>query len=189
MPEQGGFLQHTKESGREHEGLALQEIVADVAERIRERPGLYVLGPGSSLAALKSELGMQATLIGIDVLEAGRQVGRDVDADWLETRLRAMGSAADAPVTLVLSFTRQQGFLLGRGNLQLTPAVLRRIGRRNLWVLGTRSKLLSLDGRPLLIDTDDPLLDQTWPGLIEVITGYDDRVWYRVDSGSPVYWR
>ena len=184
VPEQGGFLQHTKESGRENEGLALQEIVADVVERIRERSGLYLLGPGSTLAAVKTALGMQATLIGVDVLEAGRQAGRDVDAGWLEARLRAIGT--DVPVTLVLSFTRQQGFLLGRGNLQLTPAVLRQIGRHNLWVLGTRSKLLSLEGRALLIDTDDPLLDQTWPGLIEVITGYDDRVWYRVDSSYRV---
>jgi predicted polyphosphate/ATP-dependent NAD kinase len=189
VPELGGFLQHTKESGRENESLALEEIVAEIVERVRDRPGLYVLGPGSTLAAIKQALGMTATLIGVDVLESGRQVGTDVDAAWLEKRLENRlepGEAAGSgPATLILSFTRQQGFLLGRGNLQLTPRVLRRIGRERIWIVGTRSKLLSLAGRPLLIDTDDPELDRTWSGLFEIVTGYDDRLWYRVDCGAP----
>ncbi|MBX3708113.1 MAG: NAD(+)/NADH kinase [Pseudomonadales bacterium] len=177
VPEQGAFLQHTKESGRENEALALDEIVAELTERIGAEPGVYILGPGSTLAAVKRALGMQPTLIGIDVFADGRQAGTDVDARWLESWLD--DHPGRAPV-LVLSFTRQQGFLLGRGNLQLTPAVLRRIGRDRLWVIGTRSKLMTLEGRPLLIDTDDPALDQAWSGLIEVITGYDDRLWYRI---------
>lgn len=177
VPEQGGFLQHTKESGRENEALALDDIVAELIERIGAEPGVYILGPGSTLAAVKRALGMQPTLIGIDVYADGRQAGTDVDARWLESWLHDHPGLA--PV-LVLSFTRQQGFLLGRGNLQLTPTVLRRIGRDRLWVIGTRSKLLTLEGRPLLIDTDDPALDQAWSGLIEVITGYDDRLWYRI---------
>jgi predicted polyphosphate/ATP-dependent NAD kinase len=84
------------------------------------------------------------------------------------------------PATLVLSFTRGQGFLLGRGNLQLTPALLRRIGRERVWVVGTRTKLLSLGGRPLLMDTDDVQLDGAWAGLVAIVAGYDDRLWYRI---------
>jgi predicted polyphosphate/ATP-dependent NAD kinase len=186
VPELGGFLQHTKESGRENEVLALEEIVAELVERIRERGGLCILGPGSTVAAIKRALGMDPTLIGIDVLEDGAQVGTDVTSAWLEDRLRARASAGAQPGVLVLSFTRQQGFLLGRGNLQLSPTVLRLVGRDQIWIAGTRSKLLSLAGRALLIDTDDPELDQAWSGLCEVVTGYDDRMWYRVDSGhSP----
>lgn len=186
VPEAGGFLQHTKESGRENEALALEEIVAEVVERIGEVSGPVILGPGGSLAAVKRALGLQPTLLGFDVLENGVQVGTDVDAAWLERYLAALQDAQPtrggaAPV-LVLSFTRRQGFLLGRGNQQLTPAVLRRIPRSNLWVLGTRSKLLSLEGRPLMIDTDDPQLDADWSGLVQIIAGYDDRLWYQVAS-------
>lgn len=186
VPELGGFLQHTKEGGRENEDLALQEIVAEVTERVAERPGRHVLGPGSSLAAVKSALGMEPTLLGIDVLEDGVQVGRDVDGAWLRRYFTVDAAPAEpgpASATLVLSFTRRQGFLLGRGNLQLGPAVLRRIGRENLWVVGTRTKLLSLAGRPLLIDTDDADLDREWSGLVEVITGYRDGLFYRVEGG------
>lgn len=180
IPEQGGFLQHTKEGGRESEALALEEIVAAVVERIHEQPGVYLLGPGSSVAAVKSALGMQATLMGVDVWHGGRQVGTDVAASWL---IRYLDGTDDLP-TLVISFTRRQGFLLGRGNQQFTPAVLRRIRRDRLWVIGTRTKLLSLDGRPLLVDTDDPDLDQALQGLVEVIAGYRDSLYYRIAAGG-----
>lgn len=178
VPEIGGFLQHTKEAGRESEALALEEIVADVCERIEDEPGIYLLGPGSSLAAIKEALGMQATLLGVDVWSRGGQAGQDVDAAWLADYLEASAE----PVTLVVSFTRQQGFLLGRGNQQFSPAVLRRVGRAGLLVVGTRSKLLTLEGRPLLIDTDDPELDRAWAGLVEVVTGYRDSLFYRIDQ-------
>ena len=178
VPEAGGFLQHTKEGGRENEALAVEEIVAEVAERVADHPGVYVLGPGGTLSAVKSALGMEPTLIGVDVLREGRQIGWDVDAPWLERRLALTAERA----TLVLSFTRGQGFLLGRGNQQFSPAVLRRVGREHLWVVGTRTKLLSLEGRPLLVDTDDPDLDQEWSGLVEIVTGYRDSLLYRVDS-------
>ncbi len=178
VPEAGGFLQHTKEGGRESEALALEEIIAEVTERMAAAPGIYVLGPGGTLAALKTALGIDATLLGIDVVRGGSAIGRDVDAAWLEHLLETTA----APATLVLSFTRHQGFLLGRGNQQLTPRVLRRIGRDRLWVVGTRTKLLSLEGRPLLIDTDDVALDRDWSGLVEVISGYRDSLFYRIDS-------
>jgi predicted polyphosphate/ATP-dependent NAD kinase len=88
---------------------------------------------------------------------------------------------------VVLSFTRGQGFLLGRGNQQLTPALLRRLGRDAIWVVGTRTKLASLEGRPLLLDTDDPALDREWSGLVEVTAGYEDRLFYRLsaETSSP----
>jgi predicted polyphosphate/ATP-dependent NAD kinase len=175
VPELGGFVQHTKEGGRENELLAVAEIVADVVERIQASSSStsHVLGPGSTVAAIKEALGMRATLLGVDVYRDGEQVGTDVDARWLETRV-------EQPFNLILSFTRRQGFLLGRGNQQLSPGFLRKLDRQRLLVAATRSKLLSLEGRPLLVDTDDPELDRAYSGLIEVIAGYEDRLWYQV---------
>ncbi|MEZ5560777.1 MAG: NAD(+)/NADH kinase [Pseudomonadales bacterium] len=184
VPEMGGFLQHTKEGGRENELLALEEIVADTVDSLGATPGLYLLGPGSTLAAIKRSLGLDGTLIGFDAvyIAAGQgpaQVGSDLDAAGIERCLDRYGAGH---VEVLLSFTRGQGFLIGRGNQQLTPALLRRIGRHRLRVVGTRSKLLSLEGRPLLLDSNDPELDQEWSGLVEVVTGYEDRLLYRLDS-------
>ena len=114
------------------------------------------------------------TLLGFDVWRAGEQRAADVDARWLL-------SHTTTPV-LVLSFTRNQGFLIGRGNQQLTPELLSRLPRDNLLIVGTRTKLRSLEGRPLLLDTDDPELDLAMSGLHEIITGYDDRLLYRLAS-------
>ena len=172
--EPGGFLQHTKERGLESEALAVTEIVADVTERLREEELPVVLGPGSTLAAIKQALGFQGSLLGFDVWQAGAVLKLDADARWLTGEL--------ARARIVLSFSRGQGFLLGRGNQQLEPRFLRRVGREALWVVGTRTKLNSLEGRPLLMDTDDPDLDRAWTGLIEVITGYEDRLYYRLSA-------
>ena len=172
VPEAGGYLQHTKERGRENEALAVQEIVAYIIERIQETRTPVVLGPGSTLAAIKSALGFDGTLLGFDVWVEGAVLALDVDSNWLEANLRT--------AAVVLSFTRGQGFLLGRGNQQLSPTFLRRIRRASLLVVGTRTKLDSLEGRPLLLDTDDPELDRELSGLVEVIAGYEDHLFYRL---------
>lgn len=172
VPEPGGYLQHTKVSGRENEALAVQEIIADVSERLEQESRPVILGPGSTLMGIKSALGMDGTLLGIDVWQQGRQLAGDVDRHWLD-------SLGSQPL-LVLSFTRSQGFLIGRGNQQLSPELLRSLSPTDLWVVATRTKLASLEGRPLLVDTDDPSLDLAMSGLIEIVTGYEDRLLYRV---------
>ena len=50
-----------------------------------------------------------------------------------------------------------QGFLIGRGNLQLSPAVLRSIGLDNILGVVTPAKLLALT--QIRIDTGDASLD------------------------------
>jgi predicted polyphosphate/ATP-dependent NAD kinase len=180
VSEEGGYLQHTKERGRENEDLAVLEIVADVLEHLtgpnRDVNEAVVLGPGSTVAAIKHALGFEGTLLGFDVWRQGACIALDVDGNWLEENL-------DRAV-VVLSFTRGQGFLLGRGNQQLTPEFLRRIGRQSIWIVGTRTKLKSLDGRPLLLDTNDPELDRAWSGLVEIISGYEDRLIHRLSGGG-----
>ena len=177
VPEVGGFLQRTKEGGRENEGLALQEIAAEIVERLADYDRPVVLGPGGTVAAVKTALAIPASLLGVDVWRPGAGPLLDVDAATLE----ALGTELGA---VIVSFTRRQGFLLGRGNQQISPAVLRRLPREKLWVVGSRSKLLTLDGRPLLVDTDDPILDRQLSGLTEVIAGYDDRLVYRVGTSA-----
>lgn len=172
VPEPGGYLQHTKERGRENEALAIGEIAAYLGELIAGQTGAVVLGPGSTLSAIKTALGFEGTLLGFDVWRDGALEARDVNAGWL------MNHVDQGQV--ILSFTRGQGFLIGRGNQQLTPEFLRRLGRDALVVVGTRSKLASLDGRPLLLDTNDSALDAELSGLIEIIAGYEDRLFYRL---------
>ena len=74
--------------------------------------------------------------------------------------------------------------MFGRGNQQLSPAVLRAAGLDNITVVAAKSKVAALEGRPLLVDTNDPELDSQLTGYRPVITGYSDRILYPV-SASP----
>ena len=75
-----------------------------------------------------------------------------------------------------------QGFILGRGNQQLAPAVVRtvveRLGRDGLFVVATPAKLAALRGRPLLVDSGDAALDAMLAGHVAVTTGRDERTIY-----------
>ena len=173
VPRVGGFLQHLKSSGREVEELVLAEIAESIAERAAVHRGTLILGPGSSVAAVKRRLGIEPTLLGFDLLLESQLVIHDPDATALATH-------ADANTVVVLSFTRGQGFLIGRGNQQLTPEVLRTIPRENVWVVASRTKVLSLEGRPLLVDSGATDVDARLRGLITIVSGYQDSLLYRV---------
>lgn len=177
VPALGGFLQQTKEGGKENEALAVAEIVADLQEQLSSPA---ILGPGSTCAAIKEALGMTPTLLGFDVWDGQAQALQDATAPQLEAWV---ASLAQAP-TLVLSFTRGQGFLVGRGNQQLSSLLVQQLVPKHLTVVATRSKLLTLLGQPLLVDTNDPALDEALGGLIQITVGYDDYLWYRL-SNTP----
>jgi predicted polyphosphate/ATP-dependent NAD kinase len=82
---------------------------------------------------------------------------------------------------MIVTVIGGQGHLFGRGNQQISPAVIRAVGSDNINIVASKSKIAGLASRPLLLDTNDPLLDRTLRGLIRVNTGYDDYVIYRVE--------
>ena len=173
VPRVGGYLQHVKAGGREVEELVLAEIAEEAAKRIATHPATVVLGPGSTVAAVKRRLGIEPTLLGFDVVRDGHLLAADADAARLE-------ELVDEQTVLVISFTRGQGFLIGRGNQQLTPTILRRLARENIWIVASRTKLLSLDGRPLLVDSGADDVDARLRGVVTIISGYEDALFYRV---------
>ncbi len=174
VPEIGGYLQQTKIGGRESEPLAVADICAEVLECLPLDRDI-VIGAGSTCSAIKSALGLSdPTLLGIDVRTREGVIRHDLRASQLLELPRPY---------VVMSFTRGQGFLLGRGNQQLSAAFLRRLSwPEDVLVVGTRTKLSSLQQRPLLIDTGDDELDERLGGLVEVVTGYADRLLYRVGT-------
>src|SRR5690606_26502946 len=84
---------------------------------------------------------------------------------------------------LLVTVIGGQGHVFGRGNQQLTPQLLRLIGRERVQVIATREKLRALQGRPLLLDTNDPQLDQQWRGYWPVTCGYRETLLYPVGLG------
>ena len=126
VPDVGGRIQALKATGGRTSAAELSGLAAEVVGRLS--PGsLVVLGPGTTTRAVGRALGIEPTLLGVDVVEVGQgRRGRTVALDASESAILA---ALDGrPATAILSPTGGQGFLVGRGNQQLSPAVLASIG-------------------------------------------------------------
>jgi predicted polyphosphate/ATP-dependent NAD kinase len=181
VPDAPSGIQALKAGGGRVEAAELAGLAAEVVSRLA--PGsLAVLGPGSTTRAVGAALGLETTLLGVDVVAIGA-VGRGtiVAADAGEAAVLAAvrGRAA----TAVLSPTGGQGFLLGRGNQQLSATVLRAIGPAAVLVIATPGKLAALGGRPLYIDTGDTDLDAAFAGHRRVITGRGRETVVQVAAG------
>ena len=144
------------------------EIADELCEAISASPDcLYLLGPGSTVQAIADAMGINKTLLGIDALRDGRPVGHDLNEAGILERLETNGQAR-----LVVSPIGAQGFVLGRGNLQISPEVIRRIGIENIIIVATPAKLERTSA--LRFDTGDAELDAALAqkGFISVIIGF-----------------
>lgn len=144
VPEEGHFMQHVKQAGMESEELVLVDLADWLAENWEDGVR-YVLGPGSTLHGLARNLGLETTLLGVDVLENGAVIARDVD----EARLFELVDGH--PAYLLVTAIGGQGHVIGRGNQQISPRVLRAIGLERMRVVATKRKLGTLGGRLLLL--------------------------------------
>jgi len=160
-----GSKQRIEASGEEDttEGLA-----DHIRELVVSEDGLVIWGSGGTLRAIAEMNGFQPTNLGIDATLGNEQVGTDLD----ETGLLEILSSHTGPVTLLLSPMGGQGFLIGRGNLQLSPEVLRAIGIDNILGVVTPAKLLTV--RRLRIETGDANLDAEFAAkrYMKVLQGY-----------------
>ncbi|HDO21010.1 MAG TPA: ATP-NAD kinase, partial [Candidatus Bathyarchaeota archaeon] len=74
---------------------------------------------------------------------------------------------------IVVSPIGSQGFIFGRGNQQISPEVIRRVGKNNIVVLATHHKLSTIDA--LRVDTGDPEVDEYLRGYLRVICDYREE--------------
>ena len=122
-------------------------------------------------------LGLPKTLLGVDAVRDRALAGTDLTEDEL------LALVAAAPVAhIVVTVIGGQGHVFGRGNQQISPAVIRRVGAGHITIIATQTKLLSLEGRPLLVDTGDPALDAELAGYVKVVTALGERTMYKVGA-------
>ena len=177
VPEEGRFVQQVKQGGREVETLVLDDIAAGLQEEQDDNTG-WILGPGSTTLGLLEAMGLEGTLLGVDVLKDGELILRDATEQQLWEKVEQGGDWR-----ILVTAIGGQGHILGRGNQQLSPRVIRAVGLDNLLVVATKTKLRSLAGRPFLVDTGDSQLDTDLSGLRRVLSGYREEMLY------PVSWK
>lgn len=139
-----------------------------IGESIVEDGRLVIWGSGGTLREIGGNIGFELTTLGIDATIGSEQVGTDL----AESGLIEILDSHEGPVTLLLSPMGGQGFLIGRGNLQLSPTVLSSIGIDNIIGVVTPAKLLTV--RSLRIETGDDSLDQEFSAkrYMKVLQGY-----------------
>lgn len=170
------LVQRAKAGSRSDPSTVRGVAFGVLAEMARDPDAWWILGPGSTVRAVGDELGIETTLLGVDVVYQGRLVAADVGEREL---LSVLGSVPGRRARLVVTVIGGQGYILGRGNQQLSPAVIRTIGRDRLMIVATLDKLHALDG-PLMVDTGDEGLDRELAGHIRVVVGERQEVVWRV---------
>jgi len=167
-------MQAGKVAGEDDE-VEIETLAQAVVETLE--PGhAYVLGAGTTMHAVKQLLGIEGTLLGLDVVwmdEEGKPHVVVKDAKERDLLELTMG------LEVIVSPIGAQGFFLGRGNLPLTPAVLSRLAiPADVRVVATPWKLLMTP--TLKVDTGDAALDARFPAFLPVVTGHGQTKLMRV---------
>ncbi len=150
-----------------------KEAIARYVVENMSRDTVYILGPGSTVKAIARALGLEYTMLGVDVVLNGRLLYKDAWEAHLLKVLQDYGR-----VKVVVTPIGGQGFIFGRGNQQFSPRFLSGIDKKDIIIVSTVSKIRSLDH--LRVDTGDPAVDQRLRGYYRVIVDYNRDVVMKV---------
>jgi len=173
IPFAKGHVQGLKSGSPESEQYRQQAIAAHVIENM-EDDVFYIICPGTTTARIMERLGLDYTPLGVDLVRSNKLVAKDLNEAQL------LGAIDQQNAKIIVTPIGGHGCLFGRGNQQLSPTVLRTVGRKNIIVVATRQKIISLRGSPLFVDSGDPETNRMISGYFQMITGYKDKTVYRV---------
>ncbi len=134
----------------------------------------YIIGPGTTTRTIGDLLDAKKTLLGVDIFYNKKIVASDVNEKQILEAIS--GKTAQIIVTPIGG----QGFIFGRGNQQISPEVIRRVGLDNIVVVATEGKLRSL--KSLRVDTGDPNLDDALRSRkLKVVADYKTEYMMRIE--------
>ncbi|MEJ2126382.1 MAG: ATP-NAD kinase family protein [Candidatus Bathyarchaeota archaeon] len=125
---------------------------------------VYVISAGTTTRTIGDLLDQKKTLLGVDIFVNKKIVAKDVNEQQI------LQAIAGKKAKIIVTPIGGQGFVFGRGNQQISPKVIRKIGKENIIVIATENKMKHL--RRLKVDTGDPELDAEFAGTIKVVTDY-----------------
>jgi len=161
------FIQFSKVASPDSD-LSNQERIAKRIVELLEKDVYYLIGPGTTIKAITDVLNQNKTILGVDLLINKKIIAKDLNEkqilDYIE------GKNTKIIVTLI----GKQGFLFGRGNLQISPVILEKIGPENLLIVATRYKMQNISHQILKLDTRSSELDEKMRGLYKVLVDYDE---------------
>ena len=175
IPYERRFVQGAKSGSTSTEEAAIEDIAYEIIKEMHD-DFLYIIGSGTTTRGIMEKLGLRDTLLGVDAVHQKRLIGSDLN----ETQLLEIIENRKAKI--IVTVIGGQGFIFGRGNQQISPSVIRKVGRENIIVVATRNKIFALGGSPLLVDTGDEGADKMLTGYMKVVTGLNERLLLKVAS-------
>ncbi len=140
-------LQSPKSTGTIHDA-GLSALAAEFAEYM-EADRLYLFGPGGTTHLFLEVLGVSGSRLGIDAFYNGKLIAQNLtEVDILQLLTKF------ALVTLVLGVIGGQGFILGRGNQELTSQILKSIGSTNIYIVAGSQKITAMVPARLYVDLE-----------------------------------
>ncbi|EWG07042.1 MAG: ATP-NAD/AcoX kinase [Candidatus Aramenus sulfurataquae] len=156
----GNLLTPSKEEYSSSNADDISEFVIDMMED----NVYYVMGPGKTVKSIEERLGYSTNFLSTDLFLGKRLIKAGISYFDL--------ISLTGELKVILSPIGGQGFLIGRGNQEIGPEVLKRVGKKGIIVVSSREKLRSIDC--LRIDTGDPEVDKLLQGVYNVIVGYNE---------------
>ncbi len=169
-PDEPKYTQGAKASAA---GVSDEVYYQAIAERVVKemQPGrLYLVGSGTTTRAIMERLDLPNTLLGIDVVQDKKLVINDAT----ERQILALVEGKEAEI--IVTPVGGQGYIFGRGNQQLSPEVIRKVGIENVKVISSPNKINALPQQKIRVDTGDAELDRVLRGPRRVITNYNETV-------------
>ena len=164
-PSLPGKVQISKHVFEERDEERAKKEIARFIREIMIPDVLYILGAGTTTESIARELGVNKTLLGVDALQNGKVVAMDLSEKALWALLEHEQEAK-----IILSPIGAQGFILGRGNQQISARIVEKVGIANLIIVGTPHKLRETP--VLYVDSGDPSLDTGFGDMVLVVSGY-----------------
>lgn len=167
-PDDRRFMQDRKSGSGKSDAVATGDIAAYIASTMK-KDALYLVGSGTTTAAVLCSLGIKGTLLGVDAVRGKKLIGKDLSEDDIKKLLAVYPREQRY---LIITIIGGQGYIFGRGNQQLSPEVIRMIPKENIKIIASPSKMAQLFEKSLIVDTGDTSLDEEFSGYVRVITGF-----------------
>jgi predicted polyphosphate/ATP-dependent NAD kinase len=175
VPFKKNFMQNKKAPTPLNEEQSQRAIALDIIDHMEEDV-YYIIGPGTTTRAVMTTLELPYTLLGVDIVLNKRIVKLDA------TEKEILEYIEDSPGRLIITPTGGQGYLIGRGNQQISSDVLRKIGKENIIVISANGKIINLQGKPLIIYTGNKEVDSMLRGYYRIKVGYGQDIMYPIET-------
>lgn len=176
IPNETKMVQNLK-SGRGFSEATSIELLSNYLRDVWEDDTLYIVGTGSTTAAIMKKMELPNTLLGVDLVYHKQVIASDCTEKEI---LEALDTGKYDKVKIIVTVIGGQGYIFGRGNQQISAEVIRRVGKENIIVAASKNKMLSLFGKSLFVDTGDEEINNYLCGFIRVIVGYEDTIMAKV---------